>query len=297
MKLIKSKLGAFLLICFLFAAALFVWGFLIEPDRLVVRHYDLKLKNWERALDNFKIVAVSDIHGGSNFIDEEKIRRITELVNEQQPDLIVLLGDFVSEEIFDSRKLKMPVATIAGALQNLKATQGVFAVIGNHDGYYNQRKVRSELEKVGIRVLENEIVSVSRGGAGFRLLGLPNSLSREIPGSEILSAEDALKISDPADGKLLILTHHPDDIADYQNRICRTGDCHLFLAGHTHGGQIRIPFIGALIVPTNLGRHYAAGRFENDGAEFFITPGIGTSIIPARFNSPPEISVLTVSRQ
>lgn len=279
------------------AVGLVIWGFVIEPDRLVVRHYQLKLKNWNPSLDNYKIVAVSDIHGGSNFIDEKKIRLVAELINEQNPDMIVLLGDFVSEELFDSNKLLMPMETIAENLKNLRAADGVYAVIGNHDGIYDQEKVRSELEKIGARVLENEAVVIRRNAAAIRVLGLSDSLAKKPPTSGILDPKVSLKKLESSDGQLIVLTHHPDEFLNYPPRLCVENKCALFIGGHTHVGQVNVPLGGALIVPTNLDRRYAAGFFELDERQFFITPGIGTSILPVRFNAPPEISVLTLSAE
>lgn len=294
MKFLKSKLVILLLVCLALAVGLFVWGFVIEPDRLVVRHYDLKIKNWNPAHDNYKIVAVSDIHGGANFIDEEKIQLVVELVNEQKPDLVVLLGDYISEELADSKKLRMPVETIAAALGNLRAEFGVYAVIGNHDGYYDKVKIRGEFEKNGIRVPENEIVSLTKNGAALRLVGLPDSLSDAYWSEGIKGAQEELNESGRQPGKLIVITHHPDDIETFQTLVCPQEDCAVILAGHTHGGQVSVPFFGALIVPSNGGRKYAAGHFRNDAGDFFITSGVGTSIIPVRFNVPPEISVLNL---
>src|SRR5689334_4732790 len=140
--------------------ALAIWAFAIEPNLLFVNTYPIKLKNWDPALNHFKIVAISDIHAGSNFIDEAKIREIVRLANEQDADVIVLLGDYVSQWRKSSVTLKMPVRTIAENLKGLKARLGVYAVMGNHDGWYGIERTRAALEEVGIPVLENEAVTV-----------------------------------------------------------------------------------------------------------------------------------------
>lgn len=277
----------------LLGAGALAWGFLVEPNLLFVNDYDIKVKGWEPALDNFKIVVIGDIHGGSNFIDGAKIRQVVERANEQDADVIVLLGDYVSESLLDHSKLSMPVETIAENLKGLRARYGVYAVLGNHDGYFNIPRIRRALEAEGIRVLENEAVSIEKNGQKLRIVGLPDLLSTNTPRNGIPNAEAGLDRLEDKDGKVIVLAHNPDDIAS----VTGLQDFVLFLAAHTHGGQVRVPFYGALIVPTQMGRKYAAGHFTIEGVDCFVTKGIGTSIIPVRFAAPPEISVLNISAE
>lgn len=160
----------------LIGSLLAVWGFLIEPNRLIVNHYELKLKKWSPQLNGFKIVAISDIHAGSNFINEEKIRRIVAEANAQDPDLIVLLGDYVAPVFYDRRKLKMPMSVVAENLRGLRAKYGVFAVLGNADEAFGTEEVRSELGKVGIKVLSNERATVNVNGETLCLLGMKDKM-------------------------------------------------------------------------------------------------------------------------
>lgn len=285
-------LGIFLM--GIFAAA---WSFLIEPSLLFVNEYDLKVKNWNPALNGFRIVAVGDIHGGSNFIDEAKIRKVVRLANEQQPDVIVLLGDYVSESLSNRRKLKMPVETVAENLKGLYAPLGVYAVMGNHDGMYDISKIRKALETNGYRVLENEAVSIGKNGQKLRIIGLPDLLSTNIPDNQIPNARAGLERLGDEEGNVIVLAHNPDDIASVTGAADVSPDFVLFLAAHTHGGQIRLPFIGAIVVPTALGRKYSKGHFYLNGVDVFITSGVGTSILPVRFNDSPEIAVLNISAE
>ena len=153
-----------------------LWAFWYEPSSLIVKNYALKIKHWNPAHNSLKIAAISDVHGGSNFITEEKIRKVVELTNEQSPDLIVLLGDFVSEQTFNRAELNMPASTIADNLSGFKAKYGVFAVLGNHDFRYSLPKVRTELERVGIRVLDGETAIVNHNNQDLIILGLAEVL-------------------------------------------------------------------------------------------------------------------------
>jgi len=273
------------------------WAFVIEPNRLVVRNYEIKVRNWSAKLEDFKIVAISDIHGGSNFIDEAKIRQVVEKANQQDADIIVLLGDYVSQQNFDRRKLKMPMETIADNLNGLRAKYGVYAVLGNHDGWYSIGKVRRELERVGLRVLENEAVSIEINGERLRIVGLPDSLSTNVPANKISNARQGLERLENKDGKVIVLTHNPDDIVSVTGNALVSQDFVLFLAGHTHGGQCRFPIIGAPIVPSMHRQKYVAGHVRDRDVDMFITTGIGTSLIPVRFRVPPEISVLNIKAE
>ena len=138
---------------------LLMYSYFVEPNLLFVNKYTIKVPHWSKELNGFKVVAISDIHAGSNSMTEEKLRYVVEQANAQQPDIIVLLGDYVSQSRHDKQDLKMAPDVIAKNLQELKAKYGVYAVIGNHDWWFDADIVRTELEKAGIKVLDNETAS------------------------------------------------------------------------------------------------------------------------------------------
>ncbi len=281
--------------------SLFVLGlgysYFIEPNRLVITEQTLKIKGWDPAFDGLKIAMISDIHGGSNGASAENIRRVVDTTNAQNPDLIVLLGDYLSQGTTrhpsNQRPLLMPMREVADSLSGLRARFGVFAVLGNHDGWYGDDEVTAELTRVGYRVLHNEIVSIQQNGAALRIFGMKDHLklnSWETFDSMVRSVVAA----NPKDGQIIVLEHSPDilHILNYWKNL--NPDLKLMLAGHTHGGQVWLPILGTPFVPSFVGQRYARGHVNEEGVDMFVTSGIGTSILPFRFMVPPEVAVVTI---
>lgn len=277
-KIILYIFGATILL----AVVLLLWGFVIEPNRIVINEVTIALPNLPVEMDKLKIVAISDVHGGSSFMSESKIQKVVEIANAQQPDLIVLLGDFVSQQRSNRDLLKMDSETIAKNLKGLKAKYGVYAVLGNHDWWFNGNKVRQDLEANGIRVLENDVALITVKGQIFWLWGIPDFWTRFMDFAPAMK-----KMDKPA--PIIAITHNPDVFPALPDRVS------LLIAGHTHGGQVNIPFIGSPIVPSRYGQRYAKGHIVENDKHLFVTTGVGTSGLPVRFRVPPEIVVLTLS--
>jgi uncharacterized protein len=259
--------------------ALAVWTFLIEPNRLVVHRAYITLGSVKNESSAIRVAAIGDIHAGSPFINTEKLKRLVELTNSEQPDLIVLLGDYMVRDKFYQTHIEPEIT--AGILKDLKARLGVFAVIGNHDSGYDSARVLRAFESVGINVLDNEVTELRLGHRSVWLVGVADAWTGRHDISGTLAQV-------PSKASTILITHHPDILNQIPERV------QLILAAHTHGGQVNLPLLGRLIVPSDYGRRYAAGLIKEEGKTMFVTTGVGTSILPVRFRVPPEIAVLTV---
>jgi predicted MPP superfamily phosphohydrolase len=274
-KNIKVTLGIVLLLI-LFCA---VWSFFIEPNRLVVHRETIQIDNWPKELSGLRIAMIADLHTGGPFIDDKKLRQIVERTNQLNPDLIVLLGDYISPNSWHSHRVEPEVT--AAALKDLHAPLGVYSVLGNHDWWYNGEKVRRAFEQNGIPVLEDEVAEIKWRNSSFWLVGLADLWTRPQHINETIA-----KV--PRGATMFALTHNPDIFPRVPQSVP------LLLAAHTHGGQVNIPLIGTPIVPSQYGQKYTAGHVFENGHHMFVTTGIGTSILPIRFRVTPEIVILTI---
>lgn len=289
-RLLLLVLAGFVLIV-LFASGLLAYAYFIEPRRLIINQAELRVPNFSPGLNGLKIVAISDIHGGSNHVTEEKLREIVRRANEQNPDLIVLLGDYISETRFnpedlkrpdgtDRTEIRMPVETIAANLAGFKAKYGVYAVIGNHDWWHNQAEIRREFEKSGIRFLDNELAAIPVGSETIWLWGIEDYWKhRTVPTTDTYDMIVEKK-------NIVAITHNPDSL------LKAPGEFSVMLAGHSHGGQVNLPFVGARAWVNDA--RFMAGEAVVDGKHVFVTTGIGCTGPQIRFRVPPEIAVITL---
>ena len=255
------------------------WGFFIEPNRLVLRQETIEIENWPQSLDGLRIAVISDIHVGGSFIDDKKLRSIVDRTNQLQPDIIMILGDYMSSNGWIRRRVEPEV--FAPILKNFSAPLGTYSVLGNHDSWYDGQKVRAGLEQNGIKVLENEVIQINTRGTSFWLVGLADLWTRPQ-----LIPETLAKV--PEGQTVIALTHNPDIFPRLPARVP------LLLAGHTHGGQVRFPLIGSVVESSRFGERYERGHVFENNHHLFVTTGIGTSIMPVRFGVPPEIVLLTL---
>ena len=262
-----------------FGLGLAAWGFVFEPNRLVVKERTLALPGWPRALDGLRVVVLADLHVGAPYVKEAKLRRLVSEVNGLGPDLVVMPGDFVSS-VKGGRRVEPEV--IAEILKDLRAALGVYAVLGNHDWSDGDGdRLAGALGANGVRVLENDAARVERGGQGLWLAGLSDLWMRR-PDIDATLA----RVTD--DAPVVAFTHNPDIFPKMPPRVALT------LAGHTHGGQVCLPVFGRAVVPSEFGRRYAEGHVIEAGRHLYVSPGVGTSILPVRFRVPPEITLLTL---
>ena len=274
----QKRLRIAIIAILLFGLGVAIWAFFVEPNRLVTRYQTIEIERWPSELSDLKIAVLADIHAGGRFIDERKLRLIVERTNQLQPDLIVILGDYISG---GRNHHAMDPEVFAPILKDFRAPLGVYTVLGNHDWWFNGERVRAALEANGLKVIENDVAQIETRGSSFWLVGLADLWTRTQRIPQTLE-----KV--PEGAPIIALAHNPDIFPQLPQRVS------LLLAGHTHGGQVKLPFIGTVVHTSDFGDHYEAGHVFENGHHLFVTTGIGTSIIVVRFRVPPEIVLLTV---
>ena len=245
-----------------------------EADSPVVERVQIPIPNLPAALEGFRIAQISDIHLYP-FTTIELVDLAVQMANRLEPDLTVLTGDYVwhhTEPIFD----------LVPSLAQLNAKHGVYAILGNHDLWTDVKVITHAIEQEGLPLLVNQGVSISVGKSTLYLAGLDDGWSGKPDLAEAMA-------NHPGDAITVLLMHEPDLAPRYapDKRI------HLQLSGHSHGGQVRLPFYGALILPY-LSWKYPMGLYNIDGMWLYTNRGLGTTNVPVRVNCAPEITELTL---
>ncbi len=270
-RLAKAAFGGALV-----AAAGLVYAREVEPRRLEVTSVAPVLPRLEKEFDGYRIVQIGDIHL-EDWTRPRRLNRIVDLVNDQRADLVVITGDFLSYSVDPG----VP-GRLTGALGRLKARDGVLAVMGNHDYLTDVETVRRCLREAGIPELRNEVHTIERGGAALHVAGIDDVM-------EGRSRLDLVLEELPEAGAAILLAHEPD-FADVS---AATGRFGLQLSGHSHGGQVRLPFLGPLILPPHAQR-YTGGLYEVGDMLQYTNRGLGFVDARIRFLCRPEVTGLTL---
>ena len=278
--MIKSLFLALLAAALIAGGAFAVKAFWIEPRSLVVTRADIVVPQWPAEARPLRIAMLADIQPAGPHVTAERVAEVVAQINALEPDLIVLLGDYVS--LMRVSTSHVPPKATAAVLAKLQAPLGVHAVLGNHDWWLDGRYIRRLLEDSGIEVYENNARPIEAGdGQRLWIAGLADLSTRtvDLPGTLAQVTDDA---------PVVLLSHSPDVFPEVPERVALT------LAGHTHGGQINLPFLGRPIVPSRFGERYAYGHIIEGGRQMFVSSGIGNAILPARYGVPPEIVLLRI---
>lgn len=278
---------------------------LAEPWSTHVTSYRLSPRGWPTGL-KLRLAILADLHICEPWMGVERLRRIVEQTNALEADCVMLLGDFVPGH--GMSRCSEPVAhkDWAGALAGLRAPLGVHAVLGNHDWWEDievQRRgcgptpAGRALENAGIPVHENTCVRLAKQGAAFWLAGLGDQWAfwggrkLALPRASHYRGVDDLQgtlAQATDDAPVILMVHEPDIFAEVPDRVALT------VAGHTHGGQVRV-FGYAPIVPSRYGDRYVYGHVVEEGRNLVVSGGLGCSGYPVRFGSPPEIVTIDLS--
>ncbi|MGL4338100.1 MAG: metallophosphoesterase [Turicibacter sp.] len=278
MRLLR-RLMKVLLFFIVFGGCIYGYSKYIEPKLLVVNEYTIE-NTKSNSNEAIKIVQFTDTHLG-DFYSIEQLQKLVDKINEQNPDVVVFTGDLIDEahEYED-------IHSISVVLEDIKASLGKFAIWGNHDyGGGAQRHYENIMNEAGFTVLRNEVETIQTS----------RNLSISISGlDEVMMGHPDFNLINEnlsQDNFNLLILHEPDLVDDFAN-----SDVDLALAGHSHGGQINIPFFGPIIT-TAYGEKYTKGLYlvgEHETLQLYVNTGIGNTKLPYRFMNIPEISVFNI---
>jgi len=265
---------------------------------LVTTPYAVRPPGWA-AGPRLKIAVIADIHAARPWMGERRVAEIVALANALKPDLTVLLGDYVCTHPYVTSYV--PPGAWAEALSGLTAPLGVFAILGNHDWWSaaiptdppdGAQSVRKAIAQARIPLLENRSLRFTKDGKAFWLIGLGDQLAHHHRVGPHIGDDDLegalAQVSD--DAPAILLAHEPQIFPHVPQRIALT------LSGHTHGGQVNLPFIRRAMAPRmGLGSRLIYGPYESGDKRLIVSGGLGTSIAPVRVLRPPEVVVLDVA--
>lgn len=264
------------------AAGLALYSGEISRHELDLVHRTLAISNLPSAFDGFRIAQISDIHL-EEFTEPFFLERVVHHVNALNADMVLLTGDFVTHGSLTFLNGQHAAHRCAEILSTLTCPLR-FACLGNHDVAVSAPLVIESLTSNGIPVLVDEHVPIERNGSRFWLAGVND------PGTTNPRLE--LAVPPQPDGPVILMAHEPD-YAVTVGQHPRGQFVDVMLSGHTHGGQIRLPFMGPLVLPP-MGKLYAEGLFHLGKMQLYVNRGIGAVGIPFRLNCPPEITLFTL---
>jgi uncharacterized protein len=250
-----------------------IYAHKLEPLWFEVNHIDITLPKLDRAFNGYRIVQISDLHAGDG-TDRSYLEKVVESVNAEQPDLIVITGDHIT------RKPKQNL-DLLDTLAKLQSRDRTISILGNHDVFDDAAPVRQAIQQAGITLLENNIYTLKRADATLHIAGVGDVFAKEDKLDQILAQL-------PATGAAIMLAHEPD----FADKTAATGRFGLQLSGHSHGGQIRVPFFAGYV--PMLAEKYPLGRYQVGQMIQYTNRGIGLVKLYARFNCRPEISVFNL---
>jgi predicted MPP superfamily phosphohydrolase len=270
------------------AAVLALYSGEIARHWLEVTRRDIYLGNLPAVFDGLRIAQISDIHMDA-YTEPYFLRHVVRTINSLHPDAVLLTGDFVTDGL-GSRRFAAGAAWQCAAILKELACRQNYAVLGNHDVMIGAKRVTAALASGGIAVLRNAYEPLERAGGRIWLAGLDDPVEGHPKPELAIPASIRNQPNEP----VLLMCHAPD----YADRLAALPEGQavgLMVSGHTHGGQVRLPLLGALALPP-LGQKYVEGYFRLGDMQLYVNRGIGTIGLPLRLNCPPEVTLLTLRR-
>lgn len=254
---------------------LMVWSVIIEPRWVVHRSFDVTFKHHQTL--GLKVIVTADWHFTKQplwrVMTHARAQTIIADINKAHPDIIVIAGDLIAEPRQKPVFASTVEEEIAQTLAHLKASKGVYAVLGNHDNWYNHARMKQALEQQHIQVLEN--AASYNNAAQLWIAGVGDAMTGH--------AKPANTVSQiPIHAPTLLMMHDPVSFTELPTLNS------ISVAGHTHGGQIYMPWLGAIVSPSRAPRSWAYGWVKHHHNWMYVTSGLGVSILPVRFNMRPE---------
>jgi predicted MPP superfamily phosphohydrolase len=247
----------------------------IEPNWIEIKSLQLTLPHLSSAFNGYRIVQISDLHR-DRWMTPQRLEHIVHLVNQQQPDLIAITGDLIT------RNLPELVPSLEVNLSQFQAKDQIVAILGNHDHQNNANGIIQVIQHSGLIYLGNNIYTLKRGSELLHIAGVDDV---QLGHSRL----DLVMQKLPKQGAAILLAHEPD-FADIS---AATGRFDLQLSGHTHGGQIRLPFLKPPVLPP-WGEKYYLGRYQVGNMIEYTNRGLGMTGLHLRFGARPEITVFTL---
>jgi predicted MPP superfamily phosphohydrolase len=270
------------------AAGLALYSGEVARHWIEISRIDILLRSLPAPFEGLRIAQLSDIHL-DEYTEPFFLRHAIEEINRLQPDLVLLTGDFVSNSPLGTKFARGAAWQCANILHGLTCKE-LYAVPGNHDVLVGEKWVSRALTSNGITMLTNTNHAIERGGSRIWLAGVDDPVEGDPDPEKAIPPSIRNVPNEP-----VVLMCHAPDYADDLLALPAGQAVDLMVSGHTHGGQVRLPLIGALTLPP-LGQQYVQGWFKLGGMQLYVNRGIGTVGLPFRLNCPPEITLITLRR-
>lgn len=251
-----------------------------QPDGFAVETVHLKLKRLPPAFSGFRVAQISDFHMGG-WMNLDRLQRVADLVVAQKPDVLAITGDFLKGHHF-TEAAERAISDMIKVLSPLAASVPTFAVLGNHDYWTNPAAVREMLRRCGITDLTNTVSAITRADEILYFCGVDDIRHGNVRLNDVVAQLEE-------NSAAILLAHEPD----FADTSAATGKFDLQISGHTHGGQVVIPYLGPPVLPV-AGRKYPSGLYKVGDMFQYTNRGVGMDTVAIRLNCPPEITIFVL---